>query len=802
MRIRSLLITAFLVATILPSTLFGLWSYQQGVNREFAEVEDRHLLLAQNLGAALERYHTDLVGTFESISVSLLAGQTPPNLERLMTTINLECVAIIDERTGSVIAQARMNPNAPAAGLAREFIDVASQIAVPDQTSFSAVMASENGPNVLLGVRRYGDKIAIAVVGTQYFVELGKSISFGLKGHAAIVDHKGNVLAHPLPAWIAERKNISKVSAVTRMMNGETGIEQFYSPALKGDMIAGLTHVEGPGWGVMIPQPVSELYAKVYENYKALLAAIALGLVITLVFVLLFVNSFATPIEKFLGAMMHNAKKRKLARSEVVSGLIPIKEIKLFNRNYNHMVTRVSNANRKIENMAFCDDITGLPNRVKLEQLAGETLRRRRVQREGGVLILIDLDDFKQINDVHGHAVGDDFLRDCAAKLTRAAEKVAGNHRVNGETACPIVARMSGDEFVMLVCGLNDDKRLTAFLEGLRKSLASSQGAMGFISKRSASIGCARFPADGDNLDDLIKFADIAMFHAKKIGKNRYEIYNKRIGTMTAHEIRHGVEMAIKKDQLVLEYQPKIDAGSGRANGVEALVRWNHPLLGRMPPMQWIPAITHSPVIKALGQWVICRAMDDHKKWADAGLDLSVSVNVGSEHFASPDFTRWLVKTAKHKKFPAFKMEIEITEDALFSTAKDPEIVLDELHTAGFKISIDDFGTGYSNIARLSQLPVDCLKIDRSVVVDAHQNERAGMIMDCIVTMAKRLGCQTVAEGVENDAEVAFSTSCGVDTLQGFHFAESMGSDALVDWVKWQNDGAGEKVAKRSKQAA
>jgi len=239
MRIRSILIVAFLAATLIPSAIYGFWSYRQGVEREFSEVKDRHLLLAQNLGTALERYQTDLIGTFDSISASLTESHATPNLHSLMTSINMLCVLIVEGATGELVAKADANPLRSEKATQRNAIGVARAIAKPGKTTFSPVIADDRGENVILAVRRYGDQLAIAVVSTQYFVELGKSISFGEKGHAAIVDHAGNVLAHPLPSWIASRKNIAKISAVARMMNGETGIEQFYSPALKGDMIAG-----------------------------------------------------------------------------------------------------------------------------------------------------------------------------------------------------------------------------------------------------------------------------------------------------------------------------------------------------------------------------------------------------------------------------------------------------------------------------------------------------------------------------------------------------------------------------------
>ena len=787
MRIRTVLIIAFLTATLVPSTIFGWWSYQQGLSREFADVKDRHLLLAQNVGKALERYHTDLVGTFDSISSSLLDGHSTPNLEALMTSINMQCVLIVNKVTNVITARADMiathsdNPIAPI------IINTAKTIAIPGKTTFSEVIPSPMGGNIILGVRQYGEHIAIAIISTKYFVDLGKSISFGKKGHAAIVDSAGNVLAHPLPSWVASRKNIAKVSAVKRMMNGETGIEQFYSPALKGDMIAGLTSVKGPGWGVMIPQPVQELYDKVFENNKSILMALAIGLIISTIFVFVLANSLASPLESLLKIMKVNAAEKRLNNSAATKSLIPLTEIEQFNTHYNAMVDRVSEANETMVAMAFSDRVTGLPNREKLEGLAEEILSNCNSRTDGGALIFVDLDDFKQINDVHGHTVGDAFLRDCAAKLLKAVSLYQSNHQGSKITEDisnrPVVARIGGDEFAVLFPGLVNKKDITRFLTILQKQMSTPSDDLDFITKRGASIGCSRYPHDGVELEELIKFADIAMYHAKKSGKNKSEIYNQNIGTMTAAELRLEVENAIRNDNLVLEYQPKIRVGDHKVTGVEALVRWDHPTLGRIPPFEWIPAISNSPIIKQLGEWVIAQAMDDYKVWTKAGLDMTVAVNVGSEHFSAPGFVKYLSNTARTKKFDARNMEIEITEDALFTSQTSAEQIIGKLHDCGYKVAIDDFGTGYSNIARLSKLPVDCLKIDRSVISQAGENERVAMMMECIVLMAKKLGCETVAEGVETNKDISRSIACGIDTLQGFHFSASLPVEDLIKWV-------------------
>ena len=786
MRIRSILIVTFLFATLVPSVFFGLWSYQQGVEREFGEVKDRHLLLAQNLGQALERYHIDLVASFETISGSMLLGKSVPKLHLLMKRLEMECVIIVDRASGHIISEENVDQIAMTAHLPAKMMKYFRSIAFQGWTSFSTVMKSPDGKNVIYGLRRYQDKIAITRVRTNYFVELGRSISFGKKGHAAIVDQAGNVLAHPLPAWIIARKNISSVSVVQRMMNGETGIQQFYSPALKGDMIAGFTTVKRAGWGVMIPQPVSEIHDKVFENNKSILAAIGIGLSITFALAMILIRSLVAPLEQLALVMKSNGDNRKLTKAGNHAGTLIVRELIDFRDNYNAMVQKVSEANQKIELLAYNDTVTGLPNREKFQQLVCNALDENADEKVSGSLVLIDLDDFKEINDTHGHDVGDEFLRACASKLLLVAEKAGpfgADNYSNSALNKPSVARIGGDEFTILIPGLTGEVEINVFLDALRKELSEPAEHMVYISECSASIGCARFPLDGISFEQLLKRADIAMYHAKKGGKNKASLYTNQIGSLTTTEIRRDVLSAIANDELFLEYQPKICTARKTVAGVEALVRWNHPVLGRLPPDLWIPAIVNSPVIGKLGEWVTNRAMEDHKIWLAAGHDVKLSINIGSKHFIAPTFIYNLKEAAKRNKFDSKNLTIEITEDAIFGSEERAEAVLNQLHDMNYSISIDDFGKGYSNISRLAKLPVDVIKIDRSLVIGALDNKRTEKMLGSTIAMAKSLGCKTVAEGVETLEQAEFVTRMGADLIQGYYFARPIGLLDLLDWL-------------------
>lgn len=786
MRIRTVLLIAFFIAAILPTAIFGMWSYNHAVQREFAEVKDRHLLLAQNLSAALTRYHTDLVGTLKVISSGLGSDQKTPDLKPLMSELNIVSVFLVDELSGSVIAQTHLGDDAETELLSAKIIALAGSIAQRDEIVFSPVHSTKTHGNVLLGVYRHGDDLTIALISTDYFMKLGKQISFGKNGHAAIVDDAGNVLFHPIAEWITERKNLAKVSAVARMINGDTGIEQFFSPAFQGDMIAGLTAVEGPGWGVMIPQPIEEIYAKVRENSFSIILALAIGWTLAAIFVWLFVNSLIRPMEELLKSIRQNAREKQLHPVRVRLGLVPLREVWQLKLGYNAMVGRVVQAAEKVSAMAFTDGVTGLANRKRFEEITSKLLENSEGEVARGIVAFIDLDDFKQVNDVHGHSYGDRFLRECARRLTdlvQEAERTFFGDEIVEHP--PVAARVGGDEFAIVFPGLTEEADIKWFMNLVRDVLSRQSTILPEVAICSASIGCARYPEDSSNLDELLKLADIAMYHAKKSGKNRFDMYSSKMGMMTAAELCVAVDCAIDNRELVLEYQPKVCARTKEPRGVEALVRWDHPTLGRLLPDNWIPVIAHSPVMERLGEWLITQAIEDHREWTRAGLNLSVAVNVSAGHFSSPNFTTSITQLARAQNFDCGNMEIEITEDALFDSEIDADHVLESLRAQGFRISIDDFGTGYSNIARLAQMRVDFLKIDRSVISVALSDNRVATVMDCIVMMARTLGCKTVAEGVETQAEVDFLARHKIDIMQGFYFSKAL---TVADLLKWSHE--------------
>lgn len=789
MKIRSYLVFCFLVAALLPTLIFSVWSYRDAVSREIAEVEDRHLLLARKAAATLHRYHQDLVSAFETASTKLQRGQSPQDISGQLYRLNMCCIHLTDKTTGRIkhsLDPSDIGKAIPAVSFAK-----IKSIAQPDEAAFSGISVLPDGNNGFFIVQELERYYAFGLVSPEFFIDLGKSIVFGEKGHAAIVDRFGTVIAHPRADWIADRKIIAKVSPVARMMRGETGIETFYSPAAEEDMIAGFTTVAGPGWGVMVPQPVAEIYDKVAQNQSSLFLIVASALLATVLLGLLLARSLSHPLEELARSMRASARNRKLSRVDPENGMIRFKEIVDFCNSYNRMVTRMTQAGEQIEKLAFSDHVTGLPNRDHLQAVAEPILAAVTSPEDGGIVVLVDLDNFKEINDLHGHHAGDLHLMACARVLCEVAEKLykSPSFTRTAGFAPPLVARIGGDEFIMLVQGLVSEADIQSFLADVQ--LAVSEPSPELSITPSASIGCARFPLDGNDLEDLTKRADIAMYHAKRAGKNRVQLYTPDIGTQSAAETRRDLIEAIKKGQLFLEYQPKICTRRRVVISVEALVRWNHPELGCLLPDHWIPLLNGSHAMTRLGEWVIRQAMTDHAILANGGHDLWVAVNVGSNHFISSGFVESLETIRAEKQFDSTQLEIEVTEDALFTSEHRAFSTFASLKDLGYKVSIDDFGSGYSNITRLASLPVDFLKIDHSLIAGASREPRIRTILASTIDMARKLDCFTVAEGIETQNQADFATHLGADCLQGEFFTKSLPVNELIDWLDVQKGPAG-----------
>ena len=433
--------------------------------------------------------------------------------------------------------------------------------------------------------------------------------------------------------------------------------------------------------------------------------------------------------------------------------------------------TERTRAVQRIHRLAYFDVLTELPNRSRFHEKLAETLDLAR--RSGGAfaIMFLDLDQFKRINDTHGHSVGDDLLRIIAQRLTRSLrpEDIAGSTPASGSERD--VCRQGGDEFIVLLNGVANEPDAARAANRLLATLAQpiTLGTQDFFV--SASIGIVLYPRDGQDLDTLLRNADVAMYHAKAQGRNRFFFYQDSMRAASARRLslERDLRKALEEEQFELHYQPQIEVPTGRIIGIEALIRWNHPELGLLTPTHFIGVAEEAGLIMAIWEWVLVAALIQHNEWLAQGLPaVTIGVNLSSVQFSDPTLAARVGEIARVLGVPLDHLELEVTESMLLQDFDAALKTLTELRAMGVKVAIDDFGTGYSSLSYLRRLPLDKLKLDQSFTRDAEQNEGDVAITRAIISMAQSLNLTVVAEGVETQAQIDLLMSLGCTMVQGF----------------------------------
>jgi diguanylate cyclase (GGDEF)-like protein len=439
----------------------------------------------------------------------------------------------------------------------------------------------------------------------------------------------------------------------------------------------------------------------------------------------------------------------------------------------------VRSAEAHLHFLAHVDPVTNLPNRHEFNERLGFALAKA-VRYETAVgLLLLDLDNFKVVNDTLGHESGDLLLKLVADRLVTTLRST------------DVICRIGGDEFVVIVEPSDDSSEVSSVASKILGALAAPFEVKGHHLYVTASIGVSLYPRDAKDAQTLTRSADTAMYHAKNKGKNAYEVFQndmeKRV--QKRMKLEANLRRALSKGQLQLHYQPQIDMHSGRIVGVEALARWYCPELGHVSPAEFIPVAEESGIIVALGRWVLQTACRQAASWRDQGLLDTiehVAVNLSARQTKDTGLMGDITTILAETRLPASLLELEITEGVLMDNVHANLDLLQRFQSAGIHLSIDDFGTGYSSMSYLKRFPIDQLKIDRSFVNDVPGDGEA--IATAIIAMAHSLSLTVVAEGVETQAQVDFLRQAGCDIMQGFYLARPMPVAELTDLLRHRRD--------------
>ncbi len=439
--------------------------------------------------------------------------------------------------------------------------------------------------------------------------------------------------------------------------------------------------------------------------------------------------------------------------------------------------TELAEANKKSEYLAYYDSLTALPNRRMFGTLLErDIVQARRFKKELAVLF-VDLDRFKNINDTLGHGAGDLLLKEIA-------QRIKGSLRESDT-----VARLGGDEFVILLPALGNEKDVAFVANNVLAAIFKPITLLGQEFRVTASMGVSFYPVDGEDEQTLMKRADVAMYLAKEEGRNNFKFYSAAMNSHSFERLalESSLRLALDKDEFILQYQPKLIISTNRITGVEALLRWQHPVLGIVQPIKFMAIAEETGLILSIGRWVLRTACLQNVAWQRDGLPpMCMAVNLSPRQFSDENLLRDIAAILEETGMTPELLELEITEGMLMHDVKKAMKTLTSLRDMGVMIAIDDFGTGYSSLSHLKRFPLSAIKVDRSFIRDLETNADDRGVTEAIIAMGRTLSLTVIAEGVETASQLAFLRQHACDEFQGYYFSEAISAAECAEILRSQ----------------
>ena len=599
----------------------------------------------------------------------------------------------------------------------------------------------------------------------------------GNTGYMLVTNRKGNALIQPEIVTIEESVLRDTLETIAARPYRDEPVKSVYSGQsvyVKGIPLLNDLHL----LAVLPEQEITQIRNRLALSVMAIMLGTILVAAGTLFLVLQ--QLVIRPIHR-LGVLASEIGRGNL---DIESGLNSNDEIGKLATAFEAMSGSLRQSDEKIRYVAYHDTLTGLPNRAMFQEYLNHVIAHARRIRSQFALLFLDIDDFKRINDTLGHETGDRLLQEVTDRLStclRDADYVA---RMGGSDAPDeFLARLGGDEFIILLPDISGQHAPGALAHRLIEALSRPFLLEDHEFHISASIGITLYPTDGKKGHELVKNADIAMYHAKELGKNNYQYYLESMNTL-AHErlaLENKLRRALEKDELCLYYQPQLEAATGRIAGMEALLRWFDPDHGAIPPDTFIPIAENSGLIIPIGEWVIKEACRQAKAWQTAGVGkIVVSVNISAVQFARQNVPEVIHAALIESGLPPALLEAEITESVIMDQPERAVEQLSALKEQGISIALDDFGTGYSSFSYLHRFPIDTLKIDRSFISDICTETQHAEIVAAIIAMSHILKLRVVAEGIEDEDQLRLLTDKDCDLVQGFLFCRPLPANEIA----------------------
>jgi diguanylate cyclase (GGDEF)-like protein len=623
----------------------------------------------------------------------------------------------------------------------------------------------ENGPNMQ---KLHG--YLVLTIDLGFLDSLSHNMSAGKSGDLFFTDANGTILFHPDKTRKGQQIDHALFARITNISDRKTLLDAPYRDA-PGHYQA----IRLDDWLHAVAAYEQSEFSDKRSNLGqsvTMIAGVAILLTIAFLFAVL-KSLLIRPIQKLGSAA------REMGRGQL---LVPINvdtrdEIGDLANTFREMGENLNHYHEQVHYVAYHDSLTGLPNRLMFKDyLKRATAEARRNNQELSILFL-DLDNFKRINDTLGHIAGDNLLEAFAVRLQACLREtdVISHSPLNDSES--VMARLAGDEFIIMLPRTtgpaNAQKVSRRVLELMSEPFVINKQEL-YI---SSSIGIALFPDDGDNVDDLMKNADIAMYHAKKSGRNNYQYFSKRLNeeSLFKLKIESKLRHAVENNELEMYYQPQVALATGEIAGAECLLRWKDEELGMVSPDVFIPIAEEYGLIIPFTEWLINDICTRAQAWSkEYAAHTTMAINISAIHFCGHDLEGLIYNTLQQTGFDPKRLVIELTET---SVLQDPGLAirtLGRIQSMGLQTSLDDFGTGYSSLNYLMQLPLDKLKIDRSFIVNMDKGEKGIAIVSAIIAMAHSLGLEVIAEGVEDESHIPLLRKMRCDIAQGYYIAHPM----------------------------
>lgn len=606
-----------------------------------------------------------------------------------------------------------------------------------------------------------------------------KNDKVGDNGEVFFTNDNGTILFHPSTEQVGKQLPVELFRQSRLNANGSTRIDgQFRGKD------AHFQALKLHDW----------LYAFVaYQEDKLLAKSINLGWTVTLItfIAILIATTFLFGILK--KQLITPIRKLSLAASEMGRGqvLVPIDidsndEIGELATTFREMGKNLNHYHEQVRYVAYHDSLTGLPNRVMFKDYLNRATAEARRDLQELAILFLDLDNFKRINDTLGHQSGDKLLEDFADRLSKHLRETDVVSHHSREDASRVIARLAGDEFIILLprtSGPGEAQKVASrILESLSEPFVISMQEL-YV---SASIGIAMYPEDGETAGELLKNADIAMYHAKKLGRNNFQYYSSKLNEESAEKLKIEGKLrhALENNALELHYQPQINLTTGQISGVEALLRWEDPELGRVGPDVFIPIAEEYGLIVQISEWVINEACRQAQQWIiDFKLPITMSINISAVHFNNQSLEGMIAAALKRTGLNPRHLELELTETSILQDLGQATETLDAFKCMGLRLALDDFGTGYSSLSYLMKLPFDRLKIDQSFIRNLKTETKGTAIVSAIIGMSHSLDMSVIAEGVEQKEHMQVLLQMQCDHVQGFYISRPLAAKKLEDFI-------------------